>query len=288
MAPPEEDDVPDEFLCAATGRPLYMPVVTTHGVSYSYAALFGMFMEAKGLPTCFVTGATISFFPSVCLPLHHYLMDQYKPVMKVRRQQDQKELVESFGFDMPRVEEAPDAAVNHTLRDEVECSVVEGLAYAPCVLSSGTIVSACAVPEAGFDRDPDVTVGCALYGQRPRPSPALEKLMLLAYGEEYKARALQLLKGAYQISGRFADGSWAEDLVSPCAHVFWGYGCDGCGIWPIRDEAWEDAQCGGKPGFHVCGRCYKLGFHRRVVTGKFNQDRLPRNQMVKMPEVDFM
>lgn len=45
-------DVPDEFCCAASGRPLFYPVVTDQGVAYCYSVLFEMFMKAATSPKC--------------------------------------------------------------------------------------------------------------------------------------------------------------------------------------------------------------------------------------------
>ena len=45
-------DVPDDFCCAASGRPLFYPVVTDQGVAYCYSVLFEMFMKATTSPKC--------------------------------------------------------------------------------------------------------------------------------------------------------------------------------------------------------------------------------------------
>lgn len=263
-----------------------MPVVTTQGVAYSYSALFEMFMAARALPTCKVTGEPIAFFPSVCLPLHHHLMEQYKGVMRGRRQQDEPDLAERFGFPMPMVEELPEKNFDEALLEELECVVSRELVYEPCVLSSGSIVSAYCVPEGGFLKDPNRTVGCALYGQAPRKSMAVEAMIKARFPQHYTERALELAKEGIQSAGQHANGTWNE--LSPALHIFWGLGCDGCGLWPIRGSAWEDAECQDRVGFHLCDQCYQLGFHRRVVTGKFNQTRMPKCRMVQMAESDFM
>lgn len=278
-------DVPEVFCCAATGLALYLPVITTQGIAYSYSALFEMFMTAPGLPICKVTGQQLAFFPSVCRPLHHFMLEEYRPLMKARRQQDEVEMRERFGFQMPQIEDAPEQAGDQGLLDELECAVSRALVYEPCVLSSGTIVSAYCVPDGGFDKDPDRTVRCALYGQAPRKCAALEALLKARFPQQYLQRGLDLAKDGIRSAGRFAVGTWSG--VSPALPVFLGLGCDGCGLWPIRGAAWEDADCKDKAGFHLCDACCKLGYHRRIITGKCNQSRLPSHRMVQLAESDF-
>merc|ERR1711862_1009020 len=70
--------------------------------------------------------------------------------------------------------------------------------------------------------------------------------------------------------------------LDPTAITHFGLGCDGCGIWPIQGDAWEDANCPENVGFHLCDACYQLGFHRRVITGRFNQTHMPKHIMVKV------
>ncbi len=108
MAP--VDEVPQQFRCAATGRPLYLPVITTGGVAYSYAALFEMFMRAQSVPQCSETGEPIYFLPNVCLPLHHFLMAEYRAAMRASKQQDELEMKDKFGMTLPSVTDAPDDA----------------------------------------------------------------------------------------------------------------------------------------------------------------------------------
>eukprot|EP00434_Breviolum_minutum_P043865 symbB.v1.2.039121.t1/scaffold6359.1/size18783/1 len=80
-------DVPQEFCCAASGRPLFYPVVTDQGIAYCYSVLFQMFMSSStGAPKCVVTGEPITFFPNVCVPLHHFMLDVYKKDLKGRKQ----------------------------------------------------------------------------------------------------------------------------------------------------------------------------------------------------------
>lgn len=269
MAPSET--VPHEFLCAATGKLLYLPVVTLSGAAYNYVALFEMFMKADGLPRCKVSGEPISFFPSVCLPLHHFLMAEYRPLMKSRRQHDENDM-HKFGLALPVVTEAPEDPTDDGFLEEFQCVVSRQLAVEPCCLSSGTMVSAHCVPDGGFAKDPDRFVGCAMHGQAPRPSPALAAMIQAKFATEYSR-----LKRALVGQGSFAAGTCRN--FSSDDHVHFGVGCDGCGLWPIRGEGWYDAECPDKTGFHLCDACYNYGFQRRVISGKFNQQHRPKSEM---------
>jgi len=263
---------------------LYMPVVTTQGVAYSYAALFEMFMESGGLPICKETKERITFFPAVCLPLHHYLLEEFAGPMKGRAKQDDATLSQKYGFQMPNVPDAPDQPGDLGLLEELECVVSGEIAYEPCVLSSGSIVSASCVPEGGFRRDPNRLVACALHGQAPKKSRAVEAVLQARFSQEYNERGMELARKGIEASGKYASGGCVRFPAE--WHSFWGLGCDGCGVWPIRGSAWQDAECKDAAGFHLCGPCYDLGFHKRVLSGRFNQSRLPKNRMERVAETE--
>merc|ERR550532_809886 len=112
-------------------------------------------MNAAGLPKCKVTQEPIMFFPNVCLPLHHYLMAEFKNAMRGRKQQDEADMKEKFGLPMPQLSDAPDEEGDDGFLEEFQCVASQELAYEPCCLSSGSIVSSHCVPEGGFKKDPD-------------------------------------------------------------------------------------------------------------------------------------
>mmetsp|Transcript_54401 Transcript_54401/g.122360 ORF Transcript_54401/g.122360 Transcript_54401/m.122360 type:complete len:288 (-) Transcript_54401:133-996(-) len=287
MSKKPAETIPKEFRCAATGKALYMPVITTDGIAYSYAALFEMFMAPQdGMPICKVTQEPIRFFPGVCLPLHHFMLSEYRTSMRGRKQQDEADMFEKFGLPMPSVTDEPEEEGDAGFLEEFECAVSSELAYEPCALSSGTIVSAYVVPEAGFKKDPDRLVACALHGQAPKKSATLEAMIKAKFPREYSQRANDLAKQGIQATGKNATGTYNQ--FDPDSHVFWGCGCDGCGMWPIVGSAWEDADCPDRTGFHLCDGCYKFGYHRRVITGKFNQNHMPKHVMKEMRQNDFM
>lgn len=270
------DEVPQDFRCAATGRPLYMPVITTGGVAYSYAAAFEMFMQAQSVPHCKVTGEPIYFLPNVCLPLHHFMMSQYRAAMRICKQQDEIDMRDKFGVTLPSLTDLPEDGEDGFL-EEFQCAVSHKLASEPCCLSSGTIVCASSVPQNGFDKDPDRFVACALHGQAPRRSPALEAMIRTKFPSEYAA--------ARGSGNDFATGTCR--LFHADEHVHLGLGCDGCGLWPIRGEAWYDGDSKDKNGFHLCDACYQFGYHKRVIAGRFNQHHAPRHTMLPVPKTEF-
>ncbi|CAE8638565.1 unnamed protein product [Polarella glacialis] len=272
--------VPQDFCCAATGQPLYLPVITTHGVAYSYSALLDMFMKAQGVPTCKVTQEPILFMPAVCLPLHHFLMAEYKTALKSRKQVEEFEMMDKFGLKAPQVKDTPDEDGDAGFLEEFQCVVSGALAYEPCALSSGSIVSSHCVPEGGFQKDPDRLVACALHGQAPRKSACLEAMIRAKFPAEYKEREMAVSAGS---SRRSSDQAVCRDFDAQ-EHVHFGLGCDGCGLWPIRGKAWEDADCKEKVGFHLCDACYTRGYHKRVIGGRFNQGHMPKNRMAAVHE----
>lgn len=287
MSKKPQETIPKEFRCAATGKALYMPVITTEGVAYSFAALFEMFMNSQeGLPLCKATQLPIRFMPAVCLPLHHFMMNEFRNSMRGRKQQDEADMYEKFGMFLPAVSEAPDDDTDEGFLEEFQCVVSNELAYEPCCLSSGSIVSAYCVPEGGFKKDPDRLIACALHQQAPKKSLALEAMMKAKFPKEYGQRANELAKQGIQATGKFATGSYKD--FEQDAYIHWGLGCDGCGLWPIVGTAWYDADCPEKVGFHLCDPCYKFKYHARVITGKFNQTHMPKNKMKEVQEMDFM
>lgn len=280
------ETVPKEFRCASSGKPLYMPVVTTDGIAYSYAAMFEMFTTAQGLPKCKVSQEPITFFPGVCLPLHHFLMAEFRNAMRGRKQQDEADMKEKFGLRMPQVSDAPeDGDGDEGFLEDFQCVVSQELAYEPCSLSSGNIVSAYCVPEGGFKKDPDRLVACALHGQAPKISPTLEAMIKAKFPKEYKAREVDLAKQGIQATGKNATGACNEFNTND--YIYWGIGCDGCGLWPIRGTAWRDADLDDKTGFHLCDSCYKFGYHKRTIIGRFNQQRMPKNRMEEVQQSSF-
>mmetsp|Transcript_14323 Transcript_14323/g.36591 ORF Transcript_14323/g.36591 Transcript_14323/m.36591 type:complete len:285 (-) Transcript_14323:76-930(-) len=279
-------DVPKEFRCASTGKALYMPVVTLQGVAYSYVALFEMLASPKGgVAKCKVTQEPIYFLPAVCLPLHHFLMAEYKQTMKGRARQDEADMQEKFGKQLPAVSDAPDDDTDEGHEEALECVVSHELVYEPCVLSSGSLVSAYCIPEGGFKKDPDRLVACALHNQAPKKCVALETMIKTQFPQLYSQRAMDLAKQGIQPNGKHAKGTCKE--FDPSDYVFWGLGCDGCGIWPVRGSAWEDADCPESTGYHLCGACYEVGYHRRSITGRLKQTHLPKHKMVEMVRSEF-
>jgi hypothetical protein len=208
------------------------------------------------------------------------MMDEFKNAMKSRQQQDQADMWEKFGLQMPQVSNAPDEDGDDGFLEDFECAVSKELAYEPCCLSSGTIVSAFAIPEQGFKKDPDRLVACALHGQKPKKCDVLEAMIKAKFPKEYSQRAADLAKEGIQASLENATGTC--DAFPQDDFIYWGLGCDGCGIWPIRNMAWYDADIKDKTEFHLCDACMKFGYNKRTITGKFNQQRMPKNKMLEV------
>jgi len=269
--------VENEYLCAASGELLYMPVVTTDGVAYSYLSLFDMFMEAQGSPTCVVKYEPIEYFPHVCLALHHFLGQAYPAMYKARGKDDETELMSKFGLRMPNVSSKPDDDGPDGFREEMSCVVSGELAYRPCALSSGNIVSEHNIPEGGFVKDPDRLIACALHNQVPKRSPTLEMMIRDQFNKEYAHNAVPVQK----VQG-------TQKARDPQEYLHLGFGCDGCGQWPIRGTAWYDVETKDPVGFHLCGACYQFGYHRRVLTGRFDQAHRPKAKMLEMPRGDMI
>lgn len=274
MAKQHVDRVADEFLCAGNGKPLYMPVVTNEGIAYSYLTLYDMFRRAEGPVKCKVTGEHIQTFPNVCLPLHQYLFSRHRGLMRSRRAEDEAALLEKFKVQMPDVPINPDDG-DDGFEEAFECVVSGELAYEPCVLSSGTIVSKHCIPEGGFKKDPDRLFACALHGQIPKKSDTVEAAIREMFPKEYSQRAKDAPTARNQVSTKLQ--ATEEDYV----HI--ALGCDGCGMHPIIGNAYEDVDCPDWVCFHVCEACYKLNFHKRVLSGRFNQVHMPDHRMVLVP-----
>jgi len=270
---------PRELCCAKTEDLLCMPVITGDGIAYSYLSLFDMFMESRGIPTCVVTQEPIVFFPGVCVALHHYLWDKYKVDSKSRGGRDGKALLEQSGLLLPSLSERPDDDSQEGFKQEMHCAVGDELAFEPCCLSSGSIVSAHNIPENGFKKDPDRFFACALHGQMPRKSPALEYMIKDMFPTEYAelAREVPPAKALTRVQ--------REPTSDQHLHI--GLGCDGCGMWPILGKAWYDEDCPERVGYHLCDGCYTFGVHKRVLTGRFNQTHLPKSRMAEVIPGDF-
>ncbi|CAK9034191.1 E3 ubiquitin-protein ligase PRT1 (Proteolysis 1 protein) (RING-type E3 ubiquitin transferase PRT1) [Durusdinium trenchii] len=266
-------DVPDEFCCAASGRPLFYPVVTDQGIAYCYSVLFEMFLKAE-VPKCVVTGEPITFFPNVCTALHHFMLDVYKKDLKGRKAIEES-ILAVFNLKVPSIADAPDEDGDDGLMEEFTCPVSKTLAFEPCCLSSGTVVSARAIPPGGFKKDPNRLVACALHGQAPKTSEVLALMIRTKFPSQYKA--LEAKNAGVELVPQPTCSDFPAD-----AYVHLGLGCDGCGLWPIRGVAYEDVDCRSATGFHLCEACYELGYHKRVLGGRFNQGHMPKNTMCRV------
>lgn len=263
-----DERVPEEFCCAGTGKPLYLPVVTNGGIVYSCAALHEMFRRSAGVPRCKVTKESMYHFPAVCIALHQYLWVKYRGTMRSRQKEDEA-VLDSLGLAVPDI-----ATVQDDFGRAFQCKVSRELAYEPCVLYSGTIISKYTIPTNGFVKDPDRLCACALHGQIPEKCDVLEMAIRDMLPQEYSQRAKE---------APLAKATRCVPLLrDPQTYVHIGMGCDGCGMLPIFGTAWYDSACLERVGFHLCDACYRLGFHRRVLTGRFGQDHLPTNTMVQV------
>jgi len=179
---------------------------------------------------------------------------------------------------MPSLSERPDDDSEEGFKQEMHCVVDDELAFEPCCLSSGSIVSAHNIPDNGFKKDPDRFFACALHGQIPRKSVALEYIIKDMFPKEYAelAREVPPSKALMRVPLETSD-----------QHLHIGLGCDGCGMWPILGKAWYDADCPEGVGYHLCDGCYTFGVHRRVLTGRFNQSHLPNNRMIEVIGTNF-
>jgi len=268
-----QGSVPDEFCCAASGRPLFYPVVTLEGIPYCYSVLFEMFLKAEGSPKCVVTGEPIAFFPYVCVALHHYMLETYKSDLKGRKSIEES-ILARYGMNVPMVTESPEEEGDEGFMEEFSCAVSGELAYEPCCLSSGTIVSARNIPRGGFKKDPNRLIACALHGQAPKPSKVLALMIRTKFPSEYKAAETKANSSGVEMIQQPVFREFAVD-----AQVHFGLGCDGCGLWPIRGPAYEDVDIRSSVGFHVCEPCYQLGYQKRCLGGRFNQGHMPMNTM---------
>merc|ERR1719436_1302286 len=132
--------------------------------------------------------------------------------MRDRRRQDEAELKEQYDLEMPGIFDEPDEDGDDGFLEEFECVVSQELAYEPCALSSGSIVSAYCVPEVGFKKDPNRLVACALHNQAPKPSAALELMIKEKFPREYAARGNEIVKQGVDInqSSKNATGACKE------------------------------------------------------------------------------
>ncbi|CAJ1431408.1 unnamed protein product [Effrenium voratum] len=217
--------------------------------------------------------------PPVRARLHHFMLDIYKKDLKGRKAIEES-ILAAFNLKAPVVSEAPDEEGDEGFLEEFSCPVSGELAVSPCCLSSGTIVSAHCVPRGGFKKDPNRLVACGLHGQAPIKSEVLELMIRTKFPSQYKA--LEAKKASVELVPQPTCGDFAAD-----EHVHLGLGCDGCGLWPIRGAAYEDVDCRSSTGFHLCQACYDLGYHKRVLGGRFNQGHMPKNSMSHISEAIF-
>jgi len=270
--------VQKEFKCASKGTLLYLPVITNEGVAYSFAALFEMFSESEGPPLCKVKKEPITFFPGVCAALHHHLWDTYGEMRK-RRGEDDK-IMQKYNLSLPVFDNKPEEEGEEGFLEEMLCAVSGEIAFEPCSLSSGTIVSLCEVPEGGFQKDPNRLIACALHNQVPKKSPALEAMIRGRFPDEYRQRGREVP------SYTTKEPTVRKPVPNEYVHI--GLGCDGCGMWPIRGKAYYDPKCPQEVGFHLCEGCYIFGYQKRVLTGRFNQVHIPLTPMEEMPDFGFL
>lgn len=214
-----------------------------------------------------VAGEPTAFFPYVCVALHHY------SDLKGRKSIEES-ILARYGMNVPMVTESPEEEGDEGFMEEFSCAVSGELAYEPCCLSSGTIVSARNIPRGGFKKDPNRLIACALHGQAPKPSKVLALMIRTKFPSEYKAAETKANSSGVEMIQQPVFREFAVD-----AQVHFGLGCDGCGLWPIRGPAYEDVDIRSSVGFHVCEPCYQLGYQKRCLGGRFNQGHMPMNTM---------
>lgn len=65
-------------------------------------------------------------------------------------------------------------------------------------------------------------------------------------------------------------------------YVHFGVGCDGCGAFPIRGNAFRCLDCPDAVGFDLCGECRTSSPH---VVGRFEQGHSPSHRVVEREQV---
>ena len=65
-------------------------------------------------------------------------------------------------------------------------------------------------------------------------------------------------------------------------YVHFGVGCDGCGAFPIRGNAFRCLDCPDAVGFDLCGECRTSSPH---VVGRFEQGHAPSHRVVEREPV---
>eukprot|EP00913_Durusdinium_trenchii_P028983 g27175.t1 len=223
--------------------------------------LFEMFLKAE-VPKCVVTGEPITFFPNVCTALHHFMLDVYKKDLKGRKAIEES-ILAVFNLKVPSIADAPDEDGDDGLMEEFSGRWRWFRSVLP--LQWDGRERPCH-PSGRLQKGPEPTVLRIFFF---KPSARTK------FPSQYKA--LEAKNAGVELVPQPTCSDFPAD-----AYVHLGLGCDGCGLWPIRGVAYEDVDCRSATGFHLCEACYELGYHKRVLGGRFNQGHMPKNTMCRV------
>jgi len=69
--------------------------------------------------------------------------------------------------------------------------------------------------------------------------------------------------------------------LNPEEYIWFGVGCDGCGIIPIKGKRYKCKDCSEQVGYDLCETCYKTNV---CDLGRYNQSHLSTHVLEEVPQ----
>jgi len=247
------------------------------------------------MSTCPLCRARFNVCPSVCKKLH-FLLEKICSKQIQERQEVILEEEKTTGFFSPPLHSETSSSSDSDLSSCLRCENCHKIPASPLIPTCGHILcirccntsQKCPLPtcQLKFAYFPEVFRPLQEYLQSEFPD-----LWEAANTEEQnevpslaKPDVLDVLDERFKVQGPgvnlSTDGDKVKIEIDPETFVHYAYGCDGCGMFPLRGRRYRCLDCPEKMGYDLCKECYSSELR---FSGKFNQNHTIDHRMKEAP-----
>eukprot|EP00668_Euglena_longa_P005298 GGOE01006237.1.p1 GENE.GGOE01006237.1~~GGOE01006237.1.p1 ORF type:complete len:380 (-),score=92.52 GGOE01006237.1:675-1814(-) len=294
----------DDFKCSICLHVWHKPCVNSCGHIFCFWCLH-LAMNSMGSSQCPLCRKPYTHLPDICRPLHQFVSQRF-PAEAHARALDVAREEALVGVHSPILPHPPAADV---LTTDFHCHLCKGPARDPTVTRCGHIFcrSCLAMPVASGPMWCPAAGCTACISSVPSVCIAMQDLLSaagvsahvgggktgdsLSHFDTLRPAGMDhAAEGPHQfaplpLEKPFSPIEDFETAMQDPSYVHFGIICDGCGAYPIVGHRWHCRDCPEKIGFDICGECYNLQVHRRLVMGKFNQSHQPTHRMHLVAQV---
>uniref|UniRef100_A0A6U7TBG0 Uncharacterized protein n=1 Tax=Eutreptiella gymnastica TaxID=73025 RepID=A0A6U7TBG0_9EUGL len=287
----------EDYKCTICLNMYYKPCMSSCGHVFCFWCI-QLAMNGVGPSQCPLCRSPYQHFPSICVPLHHFILRAFPEESRERE-------IEMTQEEMRIGVQSPSIAVpvaNTTIEDTFKCVHCDKLAYEPMVPGCGHIFcKSCLMMVATRPSAVCTAPNCLVPIKAPSNiCIVLQELLFAAVPESYAARAICVAPLLPEPTTNAAEAEVCSqkdvetfEPFSPIefgaeqdpTYIHYGIICDGCGAYPVIGQRWRCRDCPEKIGFDICGDCHSRNVHTQVMTGKFNQTHRPDHEMELMEQV---